>query len=58
MDFFSLASLPRMPGTTRQHLDYRIETEEKVVVYSGDTEASSRVAALTADTQMLFPGAL
>ena len=35
-------------------LAYRIETEEKVVVYSGDTEASSRVATLAANADLLI----
>ena len=35
-------------------LAYRIETEEKVVVYSGDTEASSHVAALAANADLLI----
>jgi ribonuclease Z len=35
-------------------LAYRIEAEEKVIVYSGDTEASSRVAALAANADLLI----
>lgn len=35
-------------------LAYRIEAEEKVLVYSGDTEPSQRVAALSEGADLLI----
>jgi len=57
MDSFSLKGCDIFAEEARHSitaLAYRIEAEEKVVVYSGDTEPSSRVASLADGADLLI----
>jgi ribonuclease Z len=57
MDSFSLKGFDIFAEEARHSvtaLAYRLESEEKVIVYSGDTEPCSRVAALSKDADLLI----
>ena len=57
MDSFSLKGFDIFVEEARHSvtaLAYRLETEEKVIVYSGDTEPCSRVASLAKEADLLI----
>jgi ribonuclease Z len=57
MDSFSIKGFDIFAEEARHSvtaLAYRLEAEEKVVVYSGDTEPSARVAALAEGADLLI----